>query len=387
MAPSPATHRLVVVTQEFYPFRGGIAVYATEMAKAAAAAGYAVEVWAHELPPGLQEPAWLFAVRRLPVSNSHSWLNQWRLAWILWRERHYLKECRLYVVEPGPWLALTLLQFLHALPSSRIYLTLHGSEILRFALRPLLRLQTQRLLARTERISVVSQHTRHLLEECFPSAAGKAVLTPGALRSDFAVEDQAAPPPSSTNGKIIVLTVARLHPRKGQLCVLEALASLPHELRGRVEYWLAGTHGKSAYESALHAAATTAGFPVKFLGNVPDAELPALYAQADIFAMTSMPHELSVEGFGLVYLEAGARGLPVIAHAIGGVPEAVRHHQTGLLVEPDDREGLTAAFACLIHDEAFRRQLGDAGRLHARSHSWERNVATLFGQPPGRPPA
>ncbi len=56
---------------------------------------------------------------------------------------------------------------------------------------------------------------------------------------------------------------------------------------------------------------------------MPDDRLGEIYAQADIFAMTSMPHRLSVEGFGLVYLEAGAHGLPVVAHAIGGVPEAV----------------------------------------------------------------
>lgn len=385
----PTPNRLVMVTQEFHPFRGGIAVFATEMAKAANAAGFTVEVWAHELPAGAVEPAWPFQVRRLPVSNAHSWLNQWRLAWLLWRERAYLRNALLYVVEPGPWVALALLHFFHALPSSRIFLTLHGSEILVFALRPLLRRQITRLLTHTERISVNSRHTYHLLARYFPESAGKAILTPCALRSDFPVDDVShlAPRSADPARKIVILTVARIHPRKGQLRVLEALAALPAELRGRIEYRLAGTHGKAAYESALQAAAATCGFPVKFLGNVSDADLPSVYAQADIFAMTSMPHELSVEGFGLVYLEAGAHGLPIIAHAIGGVPEAVRHNETGLLVQPDDREGLTAAFACLIQDDDFRRQLGAAGRKHARSHTWGGNVATLFGQPATGPTA
>jgi phosphatidylinositol alpha-1,6-mannosyltransferase len=62
---------------------------------------------------------------------------------------------------------------------------------------------------------------------------------------------------------------------------------------------------------------------VRFLGNLPDAELDRVYAQADVFALTSIDHGHSVEGFGLVYLEASAHGLPVVAHRVGGVAEAV----------------------------------------------------------------
>ena len=151
--------------------------------------------------------------------------------------------------------------------------------------------------------------------------------------------------------------------------------------RARLEYWLVGSHGKEGYEPALQAAAAEAGFPVKFLGDVPDDQLGPIYAQADIFAMTSMPHKLSVEGFGLVYLEAGAHSLPVIAHAIGGVPEAVADGETGLLVSPDDPAALTAAFARLISDPVLRRRLGEAGRSRALARSWRDAALTLFGPP------
>ena len=120
---------------------------------------------------------------------------------------------------------------------------------------------------------------------------------------------------------------------------------------------------------------------MRFLGDIPDEKLGALYAQADIFAMTSMPHKHSVEGFGLVYLEAGAHGLPVIAHDIGGVPEAVADGETGLLVAPGDGAALTQAFARLIADPALRRRLGEAGRIRAARNSWRDSAQSLFGQP------
>ena len=71
---------LILVTHEFFPHRGGIAVYAAEMGRAAAEMGYTVEVWAPALPAGIPEPAWPFQVRRLRLAGDHSLLSQWRMA-------------------------------------------------------------------------------------------------------------------------------------------------------------------------------------------------------------------------------------------------------------------------------------------------------------------
>jgi phosphatidyl-myo-inositol dimannoside synthase len=147
-----------------------------------------------------------------------------------------------------------------------------------------------------------------------------------------------------------------------------------------VEYRLVGGHSKENYEERLRAAARGAGFPVHFVGTVADDELDRLYARADIFAMTSVDHRHSLEGFGLVYLEAAAHGLPVVAHRIGGVPEAVIDGQTGLLVPPGDRAALTAAFSRLIANPDLRRQMGAAGREWAGRHSWVRSADLLFGE-------
>jgi phosphatidylinositol alpha-1,6-mannosyltransferase len=132
----------------------------------------------------------------------------------------------------------------------------------------------------------------------------------------------------------------------------------------------------------LRAEAARSGLRVTFLGDVPDAELPAVYAGADVFALTSIQHGHSVEGFGLVYLEASAQGLPVVAHAVGGVAEAVAQDRTGLLVPPDRPEELTAAFARLLTDGALRERLGAEGRRWAGRTSWAAAAKALFGPGP-----
>lgn len=368
-----------MVTHEFFPHRGGIAVYAAEMAKAAQELGYAVEVWAPALPTGVSEPTWPFRVRRLPLAADHSLRSQWRMARHLRSQREALRHATLYIAEPGPLLAMLVLQFLSPLQPGRLVVTLYGSEIHRLASRGLLHWSTCRLFDKSTHISLISRHGQELFARYFPRYTAKAVLTPGALRTDLipSAPDRAA----ESRSKTVILTVARLNPRKGQLQVIRALQALPPELRAQIEYWLVGAHSKENYDAQLAAAAAESDFPVKLLGAVPDDQLDAIYRQADIFAMTSMPHKQSVEGFGLVYLEAGSHGLPVIAHDIGGVPDAVDHHETGLLVPPGDLAALTAALAQLISDPALRHRMGEAGRRRAFAHTWRDSAAALFGPP------
>jgi glycosyltransferase involved in cell wall biosynthesis len=196
------------------------------------------------------------------------------------------------------------------------------------------------------------------------------------LRTDFAVVPVRSADPKE---KIIVLTVGRLHPRKGHLLTLQALQSLAPEVRARLEYWIVGSQSKNNYEEQLRAtAARRPDLTVRFLGNLPDDELSEVYERADIFAMTSVNHGHSIEGFGLVYLEAAAHGLPVVAHDVGGVAEAVQDGVTGLLVPPQRPAQLAAAFERLIYDEALRHHLGQAGRDWATRNRWEHSAEALF---------
>ncbi len=378
-ASLPAGHAgspVFLITHEFYPKRGGIATFAEEIARASATLGYDIEVWAQSAPAAQERGDWPFRLRRLPLKGTHDWSCQLRLARELVRHRRHLRRATVYLPEPGPMMTMMLLQFFHAFRPGRLVLTFHGSEILKFARQPLRRWLAGQLIRRATRVSTLSTYTQELLLSHFPEAADKIYLTPGALRSDFAV---VPPKPEAPRDKIVILTVGRLHPRKGQLATLQALQLLPAEVRTRIEYWVVGGQSKGTYERDLRAcAAAKPDLLVRFFGNLPDEELTGVYEGADIFAMTSLSLEKSVEGFGLVYLEAAAHGLPVVAHDVGGVAEAVVDGRTGLLVPPDRPAQLAAAFEKLIHDAALRRRMGAAGREWALRNCWKESAAALF---------
>jgi glycosyltransferase involved in cell wall biosynthesis len=371
-----ASRPVFLITHEFYPKRGGIATFTEEIARASASLGYDVEVWAQSAPNAAEKSDWPFRLRRLPLKGSHDITCQLQLARELVRHRRQLRYATVYLPEPGPMMSMMLLQFFHAFRPKRLVLTFHGSEILKFARSPMRRCLARQLIRRATRVSTLSNYTQELLLGHFPEAAEKIFLTPGALRSDFVV---VPPKPAAAREKIVVLTVGRLHPRKGQLLTLQALHMLPPEVRSRLEYWVVGGQSKGNYEQQLRDAAT--GQPdltVRFFGNLPDDELANIYDRADIFAMTSVNLDHSVEGFGLVYLEAAAHGLPVVAHDVGGVAEAVVDGKTGLLVPPQRPAQLAAAFEKLIHDPELRRKMGAAGRSWANRNCWKESAEALF---------
>ena len=110
---------------------------------------------------------------------------------------------------------------------------------------------------------------------------------------------------------------------------------------------------------------------VYFLKNLSDRELLMYYHACNLFAL--LPREDRnghFEGFGLVYLEANACGKPVIGTWSGGVPEAVKHEYTGLLVPPDDPEAAAEAMLLLLRDNKLAEHLGMRGRIWAQRHEW-----------------
>jgi phosphatidylinositol alpha-1,6-mannosyltransferase len=178
----------------------------------------------------------------------------------------------------------------------------------------------------------------------------------------------------------VVLCVGRLVERKGQDVLIR---SLP-QVAAAVPEVLCVLAGSGADRSRLEELARDLGVAdrVCFLGFVPETELPGCYAAADVFAMPSryLPSAGDVEGFGIVFLEANAAGVPVVGGRSGGVEEAVRDGYTGLLVDPEDPAAVAGALTRLLQDEGLRRQLGAQGRERARldfdrrqraRHLWE----------------
>lgn len=372
-----ANSPILILTHEFAPTKGGIATFTEEMARAAANLGRVVEVWA----PNAKETCdseFPFKIRRLDLKGTQNLSCQARLAAEMIRERRRLRKAIVYLCEPGPVLAMCYLQFFKTFKPGKLIITFHGSEIQTFSSNPGKRLAVNALIKRADRVSTPSEFTHSLLKKSFPVANRKTFLTPGALRSDFK-EIEARQ--HRTSKKVHILAVGRIHPRKGQAFILNALLQLPRQLRRQVTFWVVGSGKKRhGYEAELRELAQKADFGVTFFGDVTNEQLEDLYARADIFSMTSVNFRKSVEGFGLVYLEAAAHGLPIVAHRVGGVAEAVSHGENGILVEPGDQTELTAAFAQLIQDRELRDKMGRNGKKWAKRNTWLQSADLLFNR-------
>ncbi|HWC75379.1 MAG TPA: glycosyltransferase family 4 protein [Gemmatimonadales bacterium] len=168
-----------------------------------------------------------------------------------------------------------------------------------------------------------------------------------------------------------ILTVARLDWHKGFDTVIQALPTV-RAAHPDVRYAIAGVGASRAYLESL-VAKLRLGNAVRFLGFVPDADLAALYSVADVFALVSRRHDLLVEGFGIAAVEASACGVPVVAGREGGLGDAVRDGETGLLVDPYDPRDVAAALTRLLGDALLRRRLGRAGRAAVETYfNWDR---------------
>jgi phosphatidylinositol alpha-1,6-mannosyltransferase len=117
---------------------------------------------------------------------------------------------------------------------------------------------------------------------------------------------------------------------------------------------------------------------VRFLGGVSDEDLPALYNVADLYVGASRRVEGLVEGFGISLVEASACGLAIVGGNSGGVPDAVRNGETGVLVDPDDPAAVAAGINGLLANPERRRALGAAGRKAVETYyNWDRVVNDL----------
>jgi phosphatidylinositol alpha-1,6-mannosyltransferase len=179
------------------------------------------------------------------------------------------------------------------------------------------------------------------------------------------------------DGKKVLLTVGRLYARKGMDRVIESLPALLGQIPDLVYLII----GAGPYRAALEhlVAAHDLGRHVVFTGAVREHELAAHYSLGDVFVMANreMP-DGETEGFGLVFLEANACGLPVIAGLAGGSVDAVADQVNGLVVDGDDVPAIAGAISRMFEDEALRGSLRAGGIAVASASGWNRRVGQFL---------
>ena len=373
-----------MLTHEFPPMRGGISRYAVELATAATRLGHEVTVMA----PCAGHPDTQFD------TQAYEFCVQ-RYAGEIYSARHFpstlsrilrLGRVRNFdIVHAIDRPHVYALSFMNHFRRQPYMATVYGTELRGIASTRHSRwLRLRPVFAGCIRVCAISEFTRKLLlEECPDVAAEQIQVTPLAV-SPFWFER------ASTGSKVrerlgipydrkLILTVSRLDERKGHREVLASLRRLPRQLQTQIAYVIVGSCLDSPYGIDLRQLAESSTVSVIMTGALPDEDVRSLYAEATVFSMPGVPHPIKVEGFGLVYLEAAAQGLPSIGTNVGGVPEVIRHNETGVIIPADSPAALDAALTKMLEDHSFRDQLGANAREWASRFTWERCAEATYG--------
>lgn len=369
--------RILLVTNDFPPRRGGIQSYLEQFATRIAGSGR------HELI--VYAPRWRgsddydrsapFSVVRHPGTLM---LPEPRVDR---RMRRLIGEHGIETVWFGAAAPLALLApRARAAGAKRVLACTHGHEV-GWSMLPGARSALRRIGEGSDVITYVSRYTRSRFASALGPRARLEYLPPG-------VDTDRFEPNSVSRAELrfryrlgqrpIVVCISRLVPRKGQDMLIRAWP----DIRDRVEGAALVIVGGGPYTDTLHRLAADCGVAgdVVFTASVPNAELPGYYAMADVFAMPCRTRGggLDVEGLGIVFLEASATGVPVVAGDSGGAPEAVLDGRTGRVVDGRSHEQIVTAICDLLADPTTARRMGAAGREWIRRDwTWDSHAARL----------
>ena len=341
--------RILIATQTFPPDLGGMEELTGGLATALAAEGHAVEVFADRIRSGRAElSAPGFVLHRFGGPRP----------WRRWRKRMAIARA----LSGGPPSALIAESWksVEALPrapgGTPLLVLAHGMEFPP-DVTPGKAERIRAALARATSVAANSRYTLGLLAPHMPTRTRCAVVPPPIPpQPDPSPAELAAVRALTGDEGPVLLTLARLEPRKGIDMVIRAVAGL------------AATHPKLSLlvagdgpdKDRLVSLAASAGIAqrVRFLGRVDAGMKAALFRSADLFAMPTRREGASVEGFGIVYLEAAWHGLPALAGREGGAADAVADGETGVLCDGADPRAVEDAIAALLADRAALRAMG-----------------------------
>ncbi|MFE9770270.1 glycosyltransferase family 4 protein [Streptomyces sp. NPDC005931] len=250
--------------------------------------------------------------------------------------------------------------------AERIVATTHGHEA-GWAQLPAARQLLRRIGESTDTLTYLGEYTRSRLAGALtgPAASRMVQLPPGVDEKIFhpgSGGDEVRARLGLTDRPVVVC-VSRLVPRKGQDTLIRAMPAILAAEPDAVLLIVGG----GPYEKDLRRLARETGVAasVRFTGSVPWSELPAHYGAGDVFAMPCRTRRggLDVEGLGIVYLEASATGLPVVAGDSGGAPDAVLDGETGWVVPGGSADQAADRIVTLLGDAELRRRMGERGRV------------------------
>jgi phosphatidylinositol alpha-1,6-mannosyltransferase len=373
--------RVLLVTNDFPPRRGGIQSYLHELVGhlVGSGNGYALTVYAPKWK-GCEEfdehaKATGYEVVRHPTTLMlpAPGVDQ--------RMRRLISDNDIETVWFGAAAPLALLApRARSAGAGRVIASTHGHEV-GWSMLPVARNALRRIGDGTDVVTYVSRYTRGRFASAFGPRAALEYLPPGVDVDRFAPDPAARTEMRSRyrlGDRPVIVCLSRLVPRKGQDMLIRALPAI----RDRVDGAALVIVGGGPYLDTLQKLAGEAGVSehVVFTGGVPGVELPAHHAMADVFAMPCRTRGagLDVEGLGIVFLEASATGVPVVAGRSGGAPETVLDGETGRVVDGGDVDEIATAVSEILADRQRAAKMGAAGRRWAVDNwQWRNQAARL----------
>ncbi|HEX4923127.1 MAG TPA: glycosyltransferase family 4 protein, partial [Bdellovibrionales bacterium] len=372
--------RILLTAYDFRPNLGGVATVAYELAHALTENDCEVLVLAprHEKA---EDAGVSFRLERRPFS-SNSWIaNAQFISEINRVTRKWKADAILHTV----WFP----EAVHAVLDRETphFQIVHGSEVmesartLRKSVRRALTPLKRKVFQSMKGVFAVSHFTRDLVvRECGLEPSRIRVVENGVNTAEF-FPDTASPEfraRMGAAGKRTIVTLNRLGPYKGNDTILKALPSILREIPN-AHLVMAGSGPDQARLQKLAESLGVAEH-VKLPGALAFSERRSLYALSDLVMLMTRTDYYSpdCEGFGLVLLEAAACGKAVVASRDGGIPDAVLHGETGLLVNPHDPQEVAVAAVDILSDDSFRRALETRALAHAREMSWNRMARKIL---------
>ncbi|WP_280402720.1 glycosyltransferase family 4 protein [Nocardia carnea] len=370
--------RTLLVTNDFPPRPGGIQSY--------------LQALAGQLPPDdlvVYAPRWRgdshlrFDAKQPYQVVRHPTSLMLPTPGVLRRARKILRAEGCETVWFGAAAPLALLSApLRRAGAERIIASTHGHEV-GWSMLPAARQALRVIGENTDVVTYVSKYTRGRFAAAFGPDAALEHLPPGVDTEKFRPDPAARAELRKRYGlgdRPTILCLSRLVPRKGQDVLLIAM----HWIRERIPGAVLVIAGSGPYEDRLRGFAESLGLAddVVFTGRVASAELAAHHTIADVFAMPARTRGagLDVEGLGIVYLEASASGVPVVAGMSGGAPETVREGETGRVVDGRRADLVAEAIADILADRDRAAAMGAAGRAFVeRQWRWDTLGTRLRG--------
>lgn len=367
--------RTLLVTNDFPPRAGGIQSYLHSLTRRLPAADLVVYA------PSRDGDAEFDAQQPFPVVRHPSSLMLPTPS-VARRAAGLLDEHGLTAVWFGAAAPLGLLApYLRGHGAQRIVASTHGHEV-GWSMLPGARQALRAIGGSTDVVTFISRYARHRFAAAFGADAALEYLPPGVDTTTFRpdpVGRQRIRERHRLGEAPTIVCVSRLVRRKGQDQLIAAMPAIRAAVPNAV--LMVVGDGPEANRLRSLAARHRVRHAVVFTGAVPLADLPAYFVAGDVFAMPCRTRGgglLDVEGLGIVYLEASASGLPVVAGDSGGAPEAVLDGRTGVVINGRDLRELSLTCIELLNDPSRRARYGAAGRDSAsRTWTWDRSAERL----------